>query len=396
MNDFANAKVLHTLPWNSAYITSLALIGNDQARGQREGFRGSAYITSLAFIGNDRVAASSKNGDILIWNLAVPAGKTPDPVRRLVGHTNEINRILVTPDGRTLISVSNDHTVKYWDATSDQGEPGSVVLNDGFLPKGQTEKVDTKTPPPPPIEVKLIVQKPLRDLTNHTEWVMDLAQTPDGKTLVTGDDQGVIIVWDLPAGKERRRWQATQWIASLGISPDGRTVAASQHTPFIRYTNGLEIHLPQFHLWDVESGQSKLDLGKVLGKDFPKDAMSAVVYSPDGKWLAAALRKVNADAKIQGKILLIDPATGNKVRELAGHLLATNDLALHPDGRHLFSCGRDQMIKIWNLDDGKLVREFGKSVERGVWIGAISISPDGRLLAAADRAGQVVIYSLTA
>ena len=365
MNDFANAKVLHTLPWNSA------------------------YITSLAFIGNDRVAASSKNGEILIWNLAVPAGKTPDPVRRLVGHTNEINRILVTPDGRTLISVSSDRTVRYWDATSDQGEPGSVVLNDGFLPKGVTEKVDKVPPPPPPIEVKLIVQKPLRDLTNHTEWVMGLAQTPDGKTLVTGDDQGVIIVWDLPAGKELRRWQATQWIASLGISPDGRTVAASQHTPFIRFKNGLETFVPHFHFWDAVSGQSKLDLSKEI-----KVGMSAVVYSPDGKWLAAAHGNTQTE-KNEGKVFLIDPTTGNKIRELAGHPVGTNDLAFHPDGKHLFSSGRDQQIKIWNLDDGKLVREFGKFADRGVWIGALSISPDGRRLAAADRAGQVLIYSLT-
>ena len=370
MNDFASAKVLHTLPWNSA------------------------YITSLAFIGNDKVAASNKNGDILIWNLAVPEGKTPEPVRRLVGHTNEINAILITPDGKTLISVSNDRTVKYWDAASDQGEPGCVVLNDGFLPKGVTEKVDKVPPPPPPVEVKVIVQKPIRDLANHAEWVLGLAQTPDGKTLVTGDDQGVIIVWDLPAGKERRRWQATQWIASLGISPDGRAVAASQHTPLRSSAlKGMEEHLPQFHLWDVESGKSKLNLSKELGKGI-KQGMSAVVYSPDGKWLAAAHGKLQTE-KTEGRILLLDPTTGKKIRELAGHPVGTNDLAFHPDGKHLFSCGRDQQIKIWNLDDGKLVREFGKFADRGVWIGALSISPDGRRLAAADRAGQVLIYSLT-
>jgi len=369
MNDFTNAKVLHTLPWNSA------------------------YITSLAFIGNDQVAAANKNGDILIWNLAVPEGKTPEPVRRLTGHTNEINAILATPDSKTLISVSNDRTVKYWDATSDKGEPGSVVLNDGFLPKGVTEKVDKVPPPPPPIEVKVIVQKPIRDLTNHAEWVQGLAQTPDGQTLVTGDDQGVIIVWDLPAGKERRRWQATQWIASLGISPNGREVAASQHIPY-RDKPGKESFLPELHLWDVESGQSKLDLKKELGKDFPREAMSAVVYSRDGKWLASAHGKLQTE-KNQGKILLLDPVTGKKIRELAGHPVGTNDVAFHPDGKHLFSCGRDQQIKIWNLEDGKLVREFGKFADRGVWIGAISISPDGRLLAAADRAGQVLIYSLT-
>lgn len=364
-NTFASAKVLHTLPWNSA------------------------YITSLAFIGNDKVAASNKKGDILIWNLAVPDGKTPDPVRRLVGHTNEINRILITPDGKTLISASSDHTVKYWDALSDQGEPGSVVLNDGFLPKGVTEKVEKVPPPPAPVEVKVIIQKPVRDLTNHAEWVLGLAQTPDGKTLVTGDDQGVIILWDLPAGKELRRWRATQWISSLGISPDGKMVAASQHTPFIRFKQGLEAFVPHFHLWDAESGQSILD----LSKEIPQ-GMSAVVYSPDSRWLAAAHGNVQTE-KDQGKIMLIDPATGKKIRELAGHPVGTTDLAFHPDGQHLFSCGRDQQIKIWNLEDGKLVRDFGKFADRGVWIAAISISPDGRQLAAADRAGQVLIYLLT-
>jgi WD40 repeat protein len=196
-------------------------------------------------------------------------------------------------------------------------------------------------------------------------------------------------VWDLPAAKELRRWQATQWIRSLGISPDGKTVAASQHTPFIRFKAGLEDYVPHFHLWDAESGRSKLDLSKEI-----KEGMSSVVFSPDGKWLAAGHGNTQTE-KEQGKIFLIDPTTGKKIRELAGHPVGTNDLAFHPDGKHLFSCGRDQQIKIWVLQDGKLVHEFGKFADRGVWINAISISLDGKLLAAADGAGHVLIYSLT-
>jgi len=361
---FANSRLMYSLPWNSA------------------------YITSLAFIGNDQVAAANKNGDILVWNLDVPEGKTPSPARRLVGHSNEINRILVTPDSMTLISVSSDHTVKYWDARSVEGEPGTVVLNDGFVPKGVTEKVDKVPEPPEPIQANVVIQRPLRDLRNHAEWIHGLAQTPDGKTLVTGDDDGVIIVWDLPGGRELRRWQATQWISSLGVSPDGKTVAASQHTPFIRFKSGLEEFVPHFHFWDVETGKSRKDLSKEI-----KEGMSAVRYSPDGRWLVAGHGNVQTE-KDQGKILVIDPADGKKIREFPGHPVGTNDLAFHPDGKHLFSCGRDQQIKLWNLESGKLVRDFGKFADRGVWIGAIAISLDGRLLAAADRAGQVVVYSL--
>lgn len=365
IESFANSKVLFTLLWNTA------------------------GINGVAFIGNDKLAAANKKGDILIWNLTNPDGKTPDPVRLLVGHTNEINRILVTPDGKNLISASSDHTVKYWNLLNDQGEPGSVVLNDGFVPRGVVEKVEKVPTPPPPIQVKVVLQKPIHNLTNHKEWVLGLTQTPDGKTLVTGDDKGMIIVWDLPAAKELRRWQATQWIRSLGISPDGKTVAASQHTPFIRFKAGLEDYVPHFHLWDAESGRSKLDLSKEI-----KEGMSSVAFSPDGKWLAAGHGNTQTE-KDQGKIFLIDPTTGKKIRELAGHPVGTNDLAFHPDGKHLFSCGRDQQIKIWALQDGKLVHEFGKFADRGVWINAISISLDGKLLAAADGAGHVLIYSLT-
>lgn len=53
-------------------------------------------------------------------------------------------------------------------------------------------------------------------------------------------------------------------------------------------------------------------------------------------------------------------------------------------------------MKIWQLEDGKLVRDLGKFAERGYWITSISISPDGRLLAAADdNERKVLIYTLS-
>ena len=131
---FTDAKVIHTLPWNSE------------------------VISAVAFIGNDRVAAGNKRGDILIYHLPEKESVKLEPGRRLVGHTGAINRLLVTPDGKTLISAGNDRSVKYWDALSGAGEPGKFVLNDGTPLKGVVEKVDKLPAPPPPHEVNVVVQ----------------------------------------------------------------------------------------------------------------------------------------------------------------------------------------------------------------------------------------------
>ncbi len=360
---FADAKVIHTLPWNSN------------------------VISAVAFIGNDKVAAGNNLGDILIWNLPAMGGDKLDPVRRLVGHTGAINRLLVTPDGKTLISASNDRTVKYWDAFSDAGEPGKVVLNDGVpLKNGQVESVAKLPDPPPPYEVKVVVQKPIKELTCHKEWIQALAVSSDGTRLVSGDDQGIIIVWDLPAGKELNRWQCKDWVRSLAISPDGKTVAVSQHRP----GRDKIVVPPSFHFWEIETGKMNVDLTKEI-----TGGMSAVAYSPDGKRLAMCRGNIEQEGPT-GKVTLLDPSTGKKIREFTpGHSRGANDIAFHPDGKHLFSAGRDQLVKIWQLEDGKLVRDLGKFAERGYWITSISISPDGRLLAAADdNERKVLIYTL--
>ena len=127
-----------------------------------------------------------------------------------------------------------------------------------------------------------------------------------------------------------------------------------------------------------------------------KERMAAAAFSPDGKWMAVC--RGGEAGGLSGKVTMLDPATGKKLRETSpGHLDGATDLAFHPDGKHIFSAGRDTLVKIWRLEDGKHVRDLGKS--RGGqskdWICAIAISPDGNLLAAADMAGQVQIYALS-
>src|SRR5947209_484452 len=88
------------------------------------------WVTAVCFLGNNRVAAGNNIGEILVWDLPEKAGgPAPAPLLRLDGHTNTINRLVATPDGRWLISASNDRTIRYWDLQVAPGRTETVVLN---------------------------------------------------------------------------------------------------------------------------------------------------------------------------------------------------------------------------------------------------------------------------
>ena len=98
-----------------------------------------------------------------------------------------------------------------------------------------------------------------------------------------------------------------------------------------------------------------------------------------------------------GKVYFVDPSSGKKLYESStGHEYGVTDMLFHPDGKHILSSGRDTVVRVWQVADGKQVKELGKP--RGGqfkdWVHAVSLSPDGRWLAAGDMAGQVQVWSL--
>ena len=82
------------------------------------------WVTAVAFLGSSRLAAGNNLGQVLLWELpGKPGGEAPKPLARLDGHTNVISKLAATPDGRTLLSASYDHTIRYWDIPAKVPEP---------------------------------------------------------------------------------------------------------------------------------------------------------------------------------------------------------------------------------------------------------------------------------
>lgn len=358
--DFTKSTLLYTLPWDADWTTAVAVLGPTR-----------------------RVAAGNNLGQIMLWDLPEkPSAAAPAPVRRLDGHDNAITRLRSTADGRTLISASLDGTIRYWDMQASAVGSAQVVLNARTIADA-ARRSGAKVPAP--VEVKVETQPAARVLEVSGDWINGLVLSKDEQLLVSADDAGTVIVWDRLAAKELRRWSVKRWAFAVALSPDNKQAFVSERFPLI-FDSSRHVGAK---LWDATTGQVQRE----LDAEFKGLYLVAAAYSPDGKLLAVG-RGGEVDG-LNGKVILVDPATGKKVRELApGHLSGLTDLAFHPDGVHLASCGRDTVVKIWNTADGKLVTELGKP--RGGqfkdWIHAVSFAADGTWLAAADMAGAVQVW----
>lgn len=93
------------ITWDINTGSKISEIKNDSTR----------YFGAVTFIDGTKLIAASKNygGNIDIWDLS--AGKT---VGKLIGHQRVLTQILVSPDGKNLLTTSEDGTAKLWDISS--------------------------------------------------------------------------------------------------------------------------------------------------------------------------------------------------------------------------------------------------------------------------------------
>jgi WD40 repeat protein len=102
-------------------------------------------------------------------------------VRTLDGHSNPVNGVAVTPDGRRVISASWDKTLKVWD------------LHTGAV---------------------------LRTLEGHSGLVLAVAVTPDGKRVISASSDNTLKVWDLDTGGVLRTLEGHSWpVHGVAVTP---------------------------------------------------------------------------------------------------------------------------------------------------------------------------------
>ncbi len=100
-----------------------------------------------------------------------------------------------------------------------------------------------------------------------------------------------------------------------------------------------------------------------------------------------------------GRLIWWNVDSGSQVRSVAAHAKWIRDVAATPDGRVVVSVADDMVCRIWDIADGRLIRELRGHAEMTPndfpsMLYACAVLTDGRLLATGDKVGRVNLWDL--
>jgi WD40 repeat protein len=371
----------------------------------------------VAFSPDGRTLAGAMiGGGVFLWDA-----QTGDERRVMTAHPGGARRAVFSPDGRTLASCGWDETAAVWNVSDGSlryrtEKLGLSVSDVAFTPDGKLLATATGSwkdwRQSGTVTFWMAEDgRKIADLGSHEAEIKGIAFDGGGHYFVSYGGNGAKL-WDRNARKLIRGIGAGTTITAAAFSPDGSTLYAGDRTGrMVAYdvsTGGIQRTLEghqglvysvaatddgtliasaskdgEVQLWPAERIPAPRPLVQLA--DDPVESL-AVVYSPDGRLLAAGGKDKT--------ISLLDAGTGEMLREIPGHNGMVYRLAFTPDGQTLVSGGGDGTVRLWNVADGQEIAKWAAHGTELSMVRSLAISTDGRRVAAGNWAGETFVWDL--
>jgi len=288
----------------------------------------------------------------------------PPNIKILEGHTQSVKSLAVAGNGNKIISAGFDKSLHVWDAIT--GRLNYSLQKEGRKP-GHSKNIaavcvtpDFKIAVSAGYDKKLIVwdainSSVLHTLEGHSGAVLAVAITPDGSIAVTGGDDKSLGVWDIVSGKLKYMLNGhTGKLLAVSITANGLlAVSAGEDRKII--------------LWDLACGKIMGEFREHQGK------INAIAITPDGRVAISGSDDKDNNLKIW------DIQAKRCIRTFGvlsgGHTDGVMAVAITPDSKIAVSGGRDNILRFWNIQNGKKLGNFEGHSDH---ISSVGITCDGR------------------
>ena len=268
------------------------------------------------------------------------------------GHTGPVTAVAFSPDGKQIVSASDDMTLKLWEGSGERkclrtfnGHENNVK-SVAFSPGGN--RIVTGSWDETLILWSARNGNKIRTFIGHSTPVWSVAFSPTGQQIVSGGEDGIKL-WDAASGRELRSFGGhSDTVTSVAFSPSGREIVSGSFDQTVK-------------VWDSVSGR---ELRTLSGRT---EKVTSVAFSPEG------------DQVISGSwdktLILWEVDSGKQLQTFSGHTKAVLSVAFSADGKRVASGGGDKSLLVWDVGTGKKLGAFN---EHTGYLTSIAFSPDGR------------------